>query len=113
MVSDEYRGHPLGGPIDDDQPFGGRGNLHTHLMDHDDVDYTQIGNSEWRQLWVDMGYDSGTVNTIDFHTYSVLGVDYQKMYRYLNDEDSELEDIGSFEDCSCDYCLGLCDDDLC
>jgi len=110
MVSDQYGGHM--GSIDDDKPFG-RGNLHTHLMEHDDVDYTKISNSDWRALWVDMGYEEETVNTIDFHTYSVLGVDYQKMYRHLNDEDSETDDIGSFEDCSCDYCLGLCGDEYC
>merc|ERR1719361_2067310 len=81
----------------DHDPFG-RGNpLNDKLMSDNNIDYRMITNDDWRALWVNMGYDAQIANTIDFHTYSVLGVDYQKMYRDLKDEAAEAADVVIFD----------------
>jgi len=99
-------------------PFG-RGNpLNDKLMSDNNIDYRQISNEDWRALWVHIGYDRDIAETIDFHTYSVLGVDYQKMYRDLQDEAAAVTNGEGaaprpLEQCSCAYCLGFCDAAYC
>ena len=117
---------PLNDNDDDNNLSLGRGGiLGQTLMTADFVDYRKISNNDWRQLWINIGYDVEIINNIDFHTYSILGVDYQKIYRDINlanhaKFNTKLEDdqysqllLPSIDSCGCNYCLGFCEQIYC
>ena len=110
----------------DNIPFGRGGNLgHTLMINDAFIDYRTISNNDWRELWINIGYSPEIINNIDFHTYSILGVDYQKMYRDINrmngqkfnakTDNDQYESLllPSVDNCGCNYCLGFCESIYC
>eukprot|EP01084_Bolivina_argentea_P204221 348732_1 len=96
--------------INDDNIFK-RGDILTNMLMDDNIDYRQISNNDWTQLWITIGYDPQIINEIDFHTYHILGVDYKKIYMHL--KENEFNQLPSFTDCECNYCLGFCQEIYC
>eukprot|EP01083_Nonionella_stella_P013242 37315_1 len=97
----------------------GEGGLGALLLNEDNIDYKTISNADWKKLWLNIGYDPQMIDVIDFHTYAMLGVNYQEIYRELmetmNDDNDNEDDsqLPSLEDCGCNYCLGFCEKIYC